>query len=517
MAWNPLARIKRSRGFSVPGVVGEISRLRQKLSSIIFGSSTFSGTYRLDSTKVDYAKARELYHNAADGYKLGGAFAKPIINTTVAFMGVPRFRSEDEAAQEFLDSFFGENVSRMQQVHSHTLAEGDCYVMLTREKDPDADLYPETRGARLVFNILPPEQVFAVNRDPITGAPMEYILKSEHTWTDESGNQRKCKIIQTISRTEIKREADGDAPPNFEEGVIPNQWQFIPIVHFRNEPSNTAAFGRSDLEPVEPYLKAYHDVMMHAINGSKMHSTPRLKLQLKDVDKFLRNNFGIDDPVKFVKDGGKIDLDGHELIFVTDDEDAGFIEARSAIGDAAVLLKLLFYCIVDVSETPEFAFGVHTPSSLSSVKEQMPVLIRRIARKREQFTEQWQMVARMALAMTAKAENRSFATYATTVLWDEIDPRSDGEIADALLKTTQGLNTAVLGGFLSREAAAMYLARFIDTMADWVSDDEEIPGERERVIKDRILMARLEDAAVNQEELSVLEKALELAREKIGE
>ena len=31
--------------------------------------------------------------------------------------------------------------------------------------------------------------------------------------------------------------------------------------------------------------------MIHAISGSKIHSTPKIKLKLKDVSKFLQNNF----------------------------------------------------------------------------------------------------------------------------------------------------------------------------------------------------------------------------------
>ena len=490
-------------------VTGEISKLRTTMTRWSIRTGRLGGGYKLDSSRVDYALARELYSNTADNYKLGGAFAKPVVNTTVAFMGVPRFRSEDEAAQEVLDDFFGANVSRMQQVHTGALCEGDAYVMLTREDEEDAVLYPETNGARLVFNILPPEQVVAINRDPITGSVYEYVLKSEHTWMDAAGKQRRCTITQRIRRDTREVAVDGDKPPDIQTGEQPNPWGFIPIVHFRNEASVTALYGKSDLEPIEPFIKAYHDVMLHAINGSKMHSTPRLKLKLKDVSEFLLNNFGISDAAKFASEGKTINLDGQELLILTDGEDAEFIEVRSAIGDAAILLKFLFYCIVDVSETPEFAFGVHTPSSLSSVKEQMPILIRRVARKREHFTESWQMVARMALAMTAAGENQAFATYATTVLWDEIDPRDDGEVADALWKTTQALNTAVLGGFLSREAAAMFLAQYIDTMAEWIADDPELPGERERIIKDRILMARLDGAEAA--ELEMIEKALQPA------
>jgi len=54
----------------------------------------------------------------------------------------------------------------------------------------------------------------------------------------------------------------------------------------------------------------------------------------------------------------------------------------------------------------------------------------------------------------------------------------------------------------------MFLARLVDTMAEWISDNPELPGERERIIKDRILMARLDDAAANQEELAAIDRAL---------
>ncbi len=55
----------------------------------------------------------------------------------------------------------------------------------------------------------------------------------------------------------------------------------------------------------------------------------------------------------------------------------------------------------------------------------------------------------------------------------------------------------------------MFLAQYIDTMAEWIADDPELPGERERIIKERILTARLDGA--EEEELELIEKALQLA------
>nr|BDD48420.1 hypothetical protein 1 [Bacillales bacterium] len=491
--------------------VGEISKLRNHFTSYLgwkINGGIFGSGYKLDSSRVDYAMTRQLYYNTNDKYKLGAGFAKPVINTTVGFMGVPRFVSEDEGAQEVLDDFFNDNVSKTQRTLRNALREGDCFVWVTREESEDSILYPEA-STRLIYNIIPPEQVTKINRDPVTGKIREYILKSNHDWEDEKGEKRKAEIIQIISRDKHIIKAEGDIPPDVDIGEHENKWGFIPIVHFNNEGDEHEEFGKSDLESIEPFLKAYHDVMLHAIKGSKMHSTPRLKLKLKDVAGFLRNNFGVTDPQKFVNDGGTINLDGHELLLFNDEEDAEFIEVNSAIGDAAVLLKFLFYCIVDTSETPEFAFGVHTPSSLSSVKEQMPILIRKVARKRELFEDSFQHLARIVLAMTSIAENMSFATFKTTLDWDDIDPRDGKEVAEELSLLTKALDTALQGEFISIDAATQFLAQYIETMNDYISDDPEIPGERERIMNTRLMRMRLEDSQFLDKQKNQIDKILE--------
>jgi len=207
-------------------------------------------------------------------------------------------------------------------------------------------------------------------------------------------------------------------------------------------------------------------------------------------------------------------LDGKELLLFQEGEDAQFIEVRSATGSAEGLLKLLFFCIVDVSETPEFAFGVHTPSSHASVKEQMPVLVRRVSRKRAFFEDAWQHLARVVLAMTAQAENRRYATYATTILWDPIAERDEAQEATTLKTVVDALATAIDHALISYESAVDYLAQYVETMSDYVGDNPEQPGEGERIIRGRIRMSRLEDAAVAELESNLIDRVL---REQEGE
>jgi len=492
---------------------GEISKLRNVFSMFTsywaLRTGSYFSAYKLDSSRVDYTKARALYDNTDDKYKLGAGFSKPVINTTAGFMGVPRFKSEDDTAQETLDEFFSNNTSRMMQVQRNAMRDGDWFVWITREENREQALYPEQK-ARLVFNMLPPEQVVQIIKDPLFNNQVkEYVIQAAHDWLDDLDNPKKALVIQRISANKRSIRVLGDIPPGMEPYMEEdNPWGFIPIVHFKNEGDAAMEFGQSDLEPIEPFLKAYHDVLLHALQGSKMHSTPRLKFKLKDLAAFLRNNFGITDPYAFASQGGTISLDGHEFFLFSDDEDAEFIEVKSAIGDTTELLKFLFYCIVDTSETPEFAFGVHTPSSLSSVKEQMPILVRKIARKREQFTESWQRLARIVLAMTAQAGEKKAGTYATVLEWDEVDPRDEKDVAEILDKVTTALKTALEVDIISHEAAVEFLKQYISTMNDYISDDPEIPGERERIMKTRLQKMRLEDAQFLDEQKAKIDREL---------
>lgn len=485
--------------------VGEISKLRQgvfgKFGSLIGGS--WNVPYVLNSSRVDYELARQLYHNTHDDYKLGAGFAKPIINTLAGFMGVPRFRCQDEEAQEVIDEHISHWVSRMQRAHQLCLRDGDCFVMLANLENDDP-LYPDEEN-RIDFIIIPPEQIADIEIDPITRRPKVYTIEARAKW---DAGQREYTVTQRITAEEITVKVEGDAPEGLTSEIRPNPWGFIPIIHFKNEPEETELYGTSELEAVEPYLKAYHDVMLHAMQGSKMHSTPRLKLKLRDVHAFLQNNFP--EALKAVQRGepANIDLKGHELLIFTDEEDASFIEARSTIGDAQALLKLLFYCIVDVSEVPEFAFGVHTPSSHASVKEQMPLLIRRIARKREMVTENWQILARMLLVMHSKKTGKKFESYEVGITWDAVVERDEKEYAETVKILVDALNTAYMSNLISDESAIELLRQYIDTMREYQSDDPEIPGERERIIKSWYLRSRLEDTEGLLDQLEDIEKVL---------
>lgn len=486
-------------------VMGEISALASKaVEGRFFSTGSAVETYTLNSRKVDYKLARSLYDNEHEEYKLGAGFAAPIINTKVGFMGVPTFVSADDEAQADLESFVRKNRSKITDTLLQSLRDGDAYVWITVEETHDKELYPEA-PTRLRYNVIPPERV-QIMLHPITSDVMVYKITTPMDWEDEGGNQKKCTITQFVDAHKVVTHIDGDTPPDIEPGEEATELGFIPIVHFKNK-GQSYKYGQSELEPIEPFLKAYHDVMLHAMQGSKMHSTPKLKIKTESVEAFLENNLS-DQELKDLQEGRRasVSLDGKELLILEGEDDASFIEVTSAIGDATTLLKFLFYCIVDTSETPEFVFGVHTPSSQASVTEQMPVLVRTIEAKRDHFNDAFDRLARIVLALSSNAQNKAYETYETQITWDKIDPRNANQISEELLNTVNALSVGLSAQIISDKSAIDYLAQRIDTMLPYEVEGGE--GEKERIQKYTMNKYRMPDSDDLQKELERLKKEL---------
>jgi len=483
MAKNNLRRQpRRSLIQRILAPIGEISILRNTWPS--GWGFQYMTPYRLDSSRVDYDLARQLYRNISDKYKLGAGFAKPIINTTAGFMGVPHFTNPDPEADQELEQAMTRWTGKVLRVNRNALRDGDVFARIARVPDR---FNPEQETFGLL--LIPPEWTTPVP-DPLTGQWQQLVIRHPVTVTDARGRTvTEYTITETLTPKTRTIEADGRAPAevrqqNREE---PNPWGFIPVVHFRNEAEETQLFGCSDLEPVEPFMKAYHDTMLFAVQGSKLFSRPKAKFALKDVKKFLEDNFSADE----IK-SGKLKFADKEIFLLQEEDDASFITADSGLEGITTLLKFLFFCIVDTSETPEFAFGTAVQSSKASVSEQMVPLARKIRRKRGMFEEPYGELASMYLAMWAKVNNRSLETYQVDIGWDELSPRNDQEVANTIKTLVEGLVTAMEAGLISADSAADFLREFVPTMLPYADPDAD-DDERRRVAKSFSLIQRLQD------------------------
>lgn len=468
-------------------ITGEMSALRDRFSGLLTGRH--SQSYTLDSSKVDYKLSRALYRNEAEGYKLGAGFAKPVIDTTVGFMGTPRWVSEDDGAQEVLDEHMERLRASMQKVNRNTLRDGDCFIRIFRKPIEEQVLY-KTEKPQIDIKILPPNSVETL-LNPENGHVMGYVVVTNITYTDADGKEKAYDIYEEITAQTIRKWYKGnDIPPEFKEitesnpQTETNKWGFVTILHWANEQEEDELYGRSDLEPLEPFLKAYHDVMLNSLKNNKMHAAPKLKLRVQDIAGFLKNNFGIDVNKLAAGEKPKISLGGSDMIILANEKDeADYIQATSTMNDSATLLKFLYYCIVDVSQTPEFAFGTAVNSSKASVKEQMTPLQKKVDRKREMLEHNYKMLARMILCMYEKAdlglEKMTFSTFDTKLEWNMVVERDMAQEATALVNYINALNTGVTAGMVSLETAVDFLEKFIPNMLVFAGEEE---SEQQRIL-----------------------------------
>lgn len=473
---------------------GEISVLRQP--HIYDGTLRLSSTYTVDSSKVNYELARELYRNTNDNYKLGAAFAKPIVNTLAGFAGSPKFVHEDKNAQEALDQFFGSHSGRLLRVNRNCFRDGDVYVQIYLKMDP------LDREPKIALRLIPPEWC-SPSLDPLTGELSEFVIKWPVTnyERDANGELRemgKYVIRETLTPKDRTLAIEDGSPPdevrtalqqNEAQEAESNNWGFIPIVHFKNEAEENQRFGSSDLEPVEPFMRAYHDVMLYAAQGAKMFARPKARFSLKSVATFLKNNFTEQQIAS-----KRLPFQDKEIFFMGDTDTAEFITADSGMSGVTTLLEFFYYCIVDVSQTPEFAFGTAVASSKASVSEQMPVLARNIRRKRGELADPYRELASMYLNIAAQVleisvpENKS---YRTEIDWDEVSPRDESDVASTLSSLVVALRDAVDGSLMSIDAAVEFLGEFVPSMLPFLTEGDE-DDEFSRIVKSKALKARLE-------------------------
>lgn len=411
-------------------------------------SHTF-GEYSLISEGVDVKLARALYRNNDVRYKLGAGFSRPAINIPVGFMEIPFFNVGEGDAQESADRLRAGWSGSILTIHQALLRDGEVLArVLPGNRSPAySALFGDPKDNVPELTYVPAEAFEMLTEPTDLGAVTAFRIK-HLVIVEEAGKAVERYIVETVdaNQTELlywdKRKE-----------TFPNELGFVPAVCLQNENSTNELHGRSELEPLEPYMRFYHDVMLHAGSASALHSTAKLTIRVRDLDRFLQSNFTdaeiADGRLRFRDkdvlffDAGEPDLSGMGQGHA---EGAEIIQAQAPLGDTNTLLEYIFLNIVDVSEVPEWAFGGAIASSKASVTEQSAPLIHKVKRKRTSVENAWALAARMGLRMmdiSARVE----------IGWDELAQKDNKAEAEALLAKVQALVELVDAELISRHSA----------------------------------------------------------------
>lgn len=443
-------------------ISGELS-----ISGIAYGDIAF--------TKPDTTTIRKIYHNMQTDRLLGSFVAAPIVNLLAGYIGLPEVRlvvtnAPDTSAT--LEQILKDNEGALSQIHRLALRDGRAFLQINFNEIKSA-LYSdaENQFGRFTIRTILSDQI-VVGRNFVTGEIDYAEISDSISWLTETSEERRG-ILKTIITPKIIKYERGDNSFDMPSDIIPkskpNRWGFVPIIEFVNEPEAFGSYGVSEIERVEPLIRLYHDVMLAAAKGSKMHSTPKLGFYLEDTKRFIKDNFP--ETTAQLRSGERptISMVGRELFTLGKDDKAEYIEADNPIGSASNLLKLIFYCMVITSETPEFSLGVHMPSSYASTVEQTPIWILKVQRKQKQFTSSWQTAGRMLLAMISKSTGKNIESYAVEVNWSLPDGADKASVALHQLNTVQSVLLAVDGKIMSYKTA-------IETLRKVFPDMEAIEG-----------------------------------------
>lgn len=419
---------------------------------------------------VNYDLARALYRNANEDFLLGAGFVRPIIDLEVEYIALPTVSGSSD------DAFLNDCISdywapQLQEMFRDVVRDSK---VLVRYRQPSVlnPLMSEQDRTHGKLEILPPEEV-DLTFDP---SDPDLVIRAAITHFIEVDTRTLEDVVQGVApRRETHEVTEVITPSDYRffdktEGVelvewhSTNRWKFVPIWPVYNEYAADLGGGQSDIEPVLPFIQAFHEVLTDCLAAHKYHSIPKAKFKIKDVNQFIKNNWpeAWDETTGRPRQGAKINLTGREIYFFNVDEDGDFLEATSVLGDSKTLLEFLIDCICVAAETPRWAIlasnGVVPETDASVTPFQ-----KRITRKRINFHDSLVMIFKMALVANGKSLSGMHLAWPPVRLLDLV---SKGQ---AIQQLVLAFDVAATHQWLADET----IVRILSSLFDEVSDVQE--------------------------------------------
>lgn len=358
-----------------------------------------------EGSTVNFEITRSLYRNDSEA-RLGSFVAKPIVDLQVGFMGLPVVSTANETLSERLNECIQEYwTDGIQQVFRDSIRDSKVIVKIFKPDIFDPLMTIE-EAEHCKIECISPERVDLEynprNKEVLDRAlirhKMVFIIDDGSVEEGRDPQVEEHDVLEIIDRQRVKF-WDQTASQWLDNLSSNNPYGFVNLMEVHNEWDTSLQGGMSDLEPVIPFMQALHDVVTQGLQAHKYHSTPKLKFKLADVGQFIKANFPDvwDDSANTIKEGSTISWRGQEIVFLQSDDDAGFIEAKSVLGDTKILAEFIIDCICIASQTPEWAFmRVDSGSANSDRNAQTVPFVKKIERKRNNYTHSVQRLLKMA-------------------------------------------------------------------------------------------------------------------------
>lgn len=418
-----------------------------------------------DNTALNYDLLRQLYRNDGDLLNLGSGFCRPIVDRSVEFIGIPSISSDNEALDEAVNNVITKYWKpQIQEMLRNAIRDSKTFVRIHQDtlSDPLVTMEEKEAGA---LSLVDPERVTIIYDPQFPSRVLQATIITKVAFKDPTDGDpdpttgHRAQIdeheIWEMITPEIYKYYDKTERKFLTEWERENTAGFVPIVEVFNEYDSTLSGGQSDLESVYPFVKAFHEVLRQALQAHKYHSTPKLKFQVENILNFMKNNFpDTVDETGAIVPNSTIKWQGKEVLFLGAEDDIGFIEAKSVLGDSKELLTFLIDCIAIASETPEEFFMRSEQGVSSSGDKKILAFEKKIERKRNNFQPFIQRLIKMHLVLGGESPET------VEIIWDENSAENVVNLAQALQQTVMSLEVLLERKIISDNTAREALSVF---------------------------------------------------------
>jgi hypothetical protein len=439
----------------------------------------------MHGTIINYDLARALYRNNDQQRLYGAGFVRPVIDLSVEYMGIPSVSGTAN------DAFLNEAIAdywapQLQEIFRDAMRDSKVIV---RYRQPSAQnpLFDETDRTHGKLEVVPPEEA-DLTFDP---SDPDRLLRAAFTHEVEIDERTDDEVVQGTAPRLVKHEIvevvtpeeyrfyDKTAGTELLTWATRNTWRFVPVWPIYNEYAADLGGGQSDIEPMLPFIEAFHEVLVDTLTAHKYHSIPTAKFKVKQVEAFIKNNWPElwDDTTNKPKPGAKASWGGKEVMFFAPEEDGEFIQAQSVLGDSKTLLEFLIDCIAVAAETPRWALLADTNNTSEQDASVQP-FVKKIGKKRIAFQNALVMICKMALAANGKRPETPRISWAPVRLLDLV---SKGQAIQQLIL---GFDVASSHGWLSDRTIVHILSTLFDEVGD---PDEEMEAAKDKPAAKRAL------------------------------
>lgn len=342
----------------------------------------YGPTLSADFTRTDYAYWDKLHRGKLPTLRLGGLFAKPMVEHVRSWTMGGGFKGDTEhtPTNEALAEFVTQNMRTVLRCVKTMLELGDAYLVINAdgtltEVNPDlVDVVTDPYDYRRVL-----------------GYKITTVLEKAIVTDEYSPGKRMITI----------KEGSKETTKTFSYRFLGDR---MPVVHFAHERGVNEIFGHPMVEALLSAFLEYDDVLDKSLKGVKLMGTPfPVMEEVENVEKAL-DDLGartttFEDANGDTQTAKTVDFE--ELSMIVTSGKFNLKGPAPFTDDSWRVLKNLFLLFLQHGNIPEWVWGGAIASSKASVEAQMPAFSKFIEAIQEALAEPLGALCELWLAVTA--------------------------------------------------------------------------------------------------------------------